>query len=124
MSQVTRKDEKVPVHVRDCEFCDATVTVSGWTGPSEICGDCAARLRAVVMDGAPLPAEFAFPLAQPVPASCGLRADLPKRDRVHDWAYLGTDPRHTEAGFRELHVSACRACGRDRQARTPPGDQP
>ena len=108
-------------YTRECE-CGTRVTVTSTIGPCLICDACAGALLAFIFGkpGAEFPPEYRFPLEQPVPVSCGLRADLPKKQRRHAWAYLGTDTRHTEDVFEDLHVYACAECGRDRQTRTPP----
>ena len=105
---------------RECE-CGTLVTVTGVSGGSNMCDECAGKLIAVLFDGAPYPPEYLFPLEQPVPVSCGLRTDLPKRERHHRQVYLGTDMRHAnDGGIEELHIFACGECGRDKQTRTPP----
>jgi hypothetical protein len=46
---------------------------------------------------------------------CGLRADLPKKERRHDWVPLGLDTRNRGSrGFLDCEISACRACGTDK----------
>jgi len=111
---------------RECE-CGTLVTVTGVSGGSNMCDECAAKLIAVLFDGAPMPPEYLFPLDEvPLdgegrPVSCGNRTDLPKRDRRHRQVYLGTDMRHAnDGGIEELHIFACGECGRDKQTRTPP----
>jgi len=111
---------------RECE-CGTLVTVTGVSGGSNMCDECAAKLIAVLFDGAPMPPEYPFPLDEvPLdgegrPVSCGNRTDLPKRERRHDPRYLGTDMRHAnDGGIEELHIYACAVCGRDKQTRTPP----
>jgi hypothetical protein len=58
-----------------------------------------------------------FPLEQPVPVTCGLRTDLPKRQRRHvAWASLGKDVRNADVeGFKEYLITACVTCGTDRK---------
>lgn len=110
---------------RECG-CGAQVTVTGVAGPSNMCDGCAGALVAFIHGepGAEMPPGHRFPLDQPVPVSCGLRADLPKKQRVHRRVYLGTDPRHTgDGGIEELHIFACAVCGADKQTRTPPGNE-
>jgi len=48
--------------------------------------------------------------------SCGLRADLPKKQRRHEYVSLGTDWKNkgTE-GIIEVEVLACLRCGRDKR---------
>ena len=53
----------------------------------------------------------------PVPGemiTCGLRTDLPRKQRVHDYVSLGPDFKNkgTE-GICEVLVFACTVCGRD-----------
>lgn len=51
---------------------------------------------------------------------CGLRTDLPKKERRHDWADLGTDTRNRgAAGFADCEVRACRRCGTDKATGAP-----
>lgn len=62
-----------------------------------------------------LPPDF-FPLAQPVPVKCGLRDDLPKKQRRHTWARLGLDTRNAGSeGFKDYEILACSICGSDRK---------
>lgn len=59
-----------------------------------------------------------FPLANPQ-TTCGLRSDLPKKERVHHWVNLGPDIRNSgEEGFIELEISACSRCGKDSARKT------
>ena len=53
----------------------------------------------------------------PAAISCGLRTDLPKKQRVHKFAELGTDVRHSGADGRArmTRVRVCVRCGADRQ---------
>jgi hypothetical protein len=55
----------------------------------------------------------------PVPGDavkCGLRKDLPKRERVHHYVELGQDVRHSgDGGVRMTRVRACIRCGADKQ---------
>ena len=48
--------------------------------------------------------------------TCGLRTDLPKKQRVHLFAELGPEQRNTgtEAGYIPGYVYACVNCGHDR----------
>jgi hypothetical protein len=54
----------------------------------------------------------------PVPGArvtCGLRTDLPRAKRRHDWVSLGLDVRNCGAArFLERLILACRECGTDR----------
>jgi hypothetical protein len=47
---------------------------------------------------------------------CGLRTDLPKKQRVHQYVELGPDLRNTgtELGFIPGYVYACAQCGADK----------
>ena len=46
--------------------------------------------------------------------TCGNRADLPKKQRRHDWADMGRDfDNQGEKGIVETDVRACMRCGRD-----------
>jgi hypothetical protein len=55
-----------------------------------------------------------FPLDNPQ-ITCGLRLDLPKKERIHQLIPLGRDIRMTTAGtVSELEISACRRCGKDK----------
>jgi hypothetical protein len=55
-----------------------------------------------------------FPLQDPL-IKCGLRLDLPKKQRRHEFAELGLDARHAGDGsFQEVIVFACIRCGTDR----------
>lgn len=57
-----------------------------------------------------------FPLAQPAPVTCGMRDDLPRKQRRHSWASLGKDVRNAgSAGFKEFLIGACIICGRDQK---------
>jgi hypothetical protein len=56
----------------------------------------------------------------PVPGDrvvCGLRFEIPKNERAHEWTSLGIDTRHAgEFGeFVDMEVFACMECGRDKQ---------
>jgi hypothetical protein len=55
-----------------------------------------------------------FPLDNPsIP--CGLRTDLPKKQRVHHYIPMGRDIRNGgEKGFIELEIYACEKCGHDK----------
>jgi hypothetical protein len=64
-----------------------------------------------------MPQEWeVFPLAAPE-KKCGLRTDLPKKERRHLWVELGTDVRHVDKPepAREMRIRACRRCGTDKQ---------
>jgi hypothetical protein len=54
----------------------------------------------------------------PVPGDrvkCGLRADLPKKERVHQFVSLGIDTRNCgPEGFLDREVLACARCGADK----------
>lgn len=54
----------------------------------------------------------------PVPGDrvkCGLRTDLPKKQRRHSWVSLGPDTRNRgEHGFKDCEILACRECGTDK----------
>lgn len=60
--------------------------------------------------------------ALPVPGDrvkCGLRRDLPKKQRVHAYASLGPDTRNCGSkGFLDREVFACMTCGADKAAGT------
>jgi hypothetical protein len=46
---------------------------------------------------------------------CGLRTDLPKKERIHQYVELGLDVRNYEdRGAIEGIVSACARCGTDK----------
>jgi hypothetical protein len=53
----------------------------------------------------------------PAAVSCGRRKDLPKKQRVHKFAELGQDVRHSGADGRPrmTRVRVCVRCGTDRQ---------
>jgi hypothetical protein len=54
-----------------------------------------------------------FPLDNPQ-ITCGLRLDLPKKERTHQLIPLGRDIRNMgSAGFLERDIFACRRCGKD-----------
>jgi hypothetical protein len=56
-----------------------------------------------------------FPLANP-PVKCGLRRDLPKRQRIHAWADMGLDVRNFGSeGFKDAQIFACLRCGTDKK---------
>lgn len=61
-------------------------------------------------------------LVLPVPGDtvkCGLRTDLPKKQRRHTWVDLGTDVRNLgEKGFREVQIHACIICGADKKGKS------
>lgn len=54
----------------------------------------------------------------PVPGDrvkCGLREDLPRKQRRHAWVSLGQDTRNRgEHGFRDVEIWACAECGADK----------
>ena len=55
-----------------------------------------------------------FPLQAPQ-VKCGLRTDLPKKERRHAWLELGLDVRHFGDGsFADAIVHACVQCGADK----------
>jgi hypothetical protein len=55
-----------------------------------------------------------FPLDNPE-ISCGLRRDLPKKQRTHQYIPLGRDIRPVSGGVTgEVEVFACRRCGKDK----------
>lgn len=66
------------------------------------------------------------PLILPVPGDrvkCGLRTDLPKKQRRHEWLSLGIDLRRQGDGtIAEFEVFACLECGTDKQKRPVNGD--
>lgn len=46
---------------------------------------------------------------------CGNRLDLPKRQRVHEYAELGPDTRNCDVlGYQDGTVYACSQCGADK----------
>jgi hypothetical protein len=53
----------------------------------------------------------------PAAVSCGLRKDLPKRERVHKYAELGQDVRHSgdDGRPRMTRIRVCVRCGKDKQ---------
>jgi hypothetical protein len=54
-----------------------------------------------------------FPLA-PGGISCGLRPDLPEKQRRHTLISLGRDMRNAgEKGYVEREIFACSRCGKD-----------
>jgi hypothetical protein len=54
-----------------------------------------------------------FPLA-PGGISCGLRLDLPEKQRRHILVPLGLDTRNAgEKGFLDYEIHACSRCGKD-----------
>ena len=57
-----------------------------------------------------------FPLPSDALPTCGKRTDLFKKQRVHDYVYMGRDVRHGgEKGWAiEMDVFACIKCGHDR----------
>lgn len=58
--------------------------------------------------------ETLFPLQDPQ-VKCGLRSDLPKKERRHAWLELGPDVRHFGDGsFADAIVHACLQCGADK----------
>jgi hypothetical protein len=60
-----------------------------------------------------------FPLENPG-ISCGLRVDLPKKERRHIPVLLGLDVRNKgDKGFIERDIFACERCGKD--FNKPPG---
>lgn len=56
-----------------------------------------------------------FPLPSDDLPTCGNRKDLPKKQRVHHYVYMGTDVRHGGSGGWniEMDIYACVICGRD-----------
>ena len=61
----------------------------------------------------PLDPEFEFPPHGTV--KCGLRKDLPKKQRRHNWHDAGLDMRHDpqEGDMRDRRVRICTTCGAD-----------
>ena len=58
-----------------------------------------------------------FPLQDPE-IKCGLRLDLPKKERRHVWADMGLDVRNFgDKGFGDAVISACCRCGADKKVR-------
>jgi hypothetical protein len=54
-----------------------------------------------------------FPLDNPQ-TTCGLRTDLPKKERAHQFIPLGLDIRNMgSAGFTVRDIFACQRCGKD-----------
>lgn len=54
-----------------------------------------------------------FPITD-APVTCGLRTDLPRKQRVHDYVSLGKDFKNQgELGIVEVIVFACSTCGKD-----------
>jgi hypothetical protein len=53
----------------------------------------------------------------PAAVSCGLRKDLVKRERVHKFAELGQDVRHSgeDGRPRMTRIRVCVRCGKDKQ---------
>lgn len=50
---------------------------------------------------------------------CGLRLDLPKRQRVHEYQDLGVDTRNSgPLGYVDGRVFACVVCGTDKFSRS------
>lgn len=58
------------------------------------------------------PRTFSLPSGESV--SCGLRKDLPKKERRHEKLDAGMDVRHSDAGyFLLMRIYICARCGRD-----------
>lgn len=56
-------------------------------------------------------------LPAPSPVKCGNRLDLPKKQRRHDYRYMGMDERTTEPGSKALmHIAVCITCGVERRS--------
>jgi hypothetical protein len=56
-----------------------------------------------------------FPLTNP-PVKCGLRRDLPKKQRTHAWADMGRDVRNFGSeGFKDAQIFVCLRCGTDKK---------
>ena len=67
----------------------------------------------------PLDPEFTFPAAGTV--TCGLRTDLPRKQRRHDYRDAGPDIRHQFDGtFVLAQVAICITCGKDIDEPVPP----
>jgi len=56
-----------------------------------------------------------YELAPGDAVSCGLRSDLPKKQRVHVRLHAGPDVRHNPGtgAFEEVRIFICARCGRD-----------
>ena len=62
-----------------------------------------------------LPEIYKFPV-DGNPVSCGLRLDLPKKQRTHSWVPLGADFKNKgQGGIVEVDVYACHVCGKDKR---------
>jgi hypothetical protein len=61
--------------------------------------------------------EAALLPVDPAAVKCGLRRDVPKRERVHQYAELGQDVRHSgdDGRPRMTRVRVCVRCGVDKQ---------
>lgn len=99
-----------------CLDCFGTFDTVSTTGPVSLCQECTAarvtRLHSnsggLVLDILPVNGERVV---------CGMRFDLPRSERGHDWVSLGIDTRHGgEFGeFTDMEVFVCLECGRDKQ---------
>lgn len=90
-----------------CADCQETFSLVSAVGPSNICPACGQDRAGEIFAPFPVPGDR---------VSCGLRTDLPKRERRHESVSLGVDTRHYGAlgEFIDMEVSACVKCGRDK----------
>jgi hypothetical protein len=103
-----------------CSDCFGTFDQVSTTGPVTLCQKCTdarvKRLHAnspdMVIDILPVPGDRVV---------CGMRFELPKSERGHEWTSLGIDTRHSgEFGeFTDMEIFVCLECGRDKQKRIP-----
>lgn len=68
-----------------------------------------------VQDYPPLDPEAFEPPVSAV--KCGNRTDLPRKRRVHDPRYAGTDLRTSVPGFKvPTHIAICLRCGTEKRS--------
>jgi hypothetical protein len=101
-----------------CSDCMTRFSELSSTGPVSLCLACVERHMDEIL------ADDCGHHVLPVPGdrvSCGLRKDLSKDERHHEWVSLGIDVRHFDDGFlMEAEVFACMECGADKMKSTRP----
>ena len=97
-----------------CVDCFGTFDCKSSTGPVNRCDPCMSdRLSELFSDVAGSCGYIVLPVAGDA-VTCGLRADLPKKQRRHERVSLGMDTRNLgDLGFWDVEIFACMVCGRD-----------
>jgi hypothetical protein len=97
-----------------CVDCFGTFECVSSVGAINRCDPCMAdRLSELFSDVPGACGYIVLPVSGQA-VTCGLRADLPKKQRRHEWVSLGMDTRNLgDRGFWDVEVFACMICGRD-----------